>query len=643
MTGKSFFLWCNENNKNNLLNLWDKKKNEKSPKEVSYSSQKKYYFKCSKGHEWQEYVYTLIKKNGCPYCNKRKVCKEYNLAIVKPKVAALWDYEKNFPVKPEEVYPSGSDKYWWKCPNGHSFQRKLNSIQGDVNRCPYCTHKKISPKYNLKTVFPYIVEEWDYEKNALGPENYHPRSSKKVHWICRINKEHRWEASISNRTKPKPNGCPHCKNELKTSFPEQAIFYYLSKAFSKCHNRFNILGKEVDIYIEEINLAIEYDGIYRHSSDRKIEADKEKEKILRKNNVNFLRIKETLNQEQMISLNGNVILCKIDGLYKYVDNMIKSIMDYIEKEFKIKKNINPDVKKDFISINKQYLSLVKENSFAVCSKELLEEWDSEKNQNISPYVISRGSGKRFWWKCKKNHSWKTSVLHRTHGQGCPYCNGSKITYERSLAARNPKLSKLWDYTKNDGLTPRDVFSWSDKKIWWKCPKGHSWQNRINDARKTNECPYCEGRKITKENNFGVLFPELLKEWDWEANTVSPFEISKANNNYFHWKCAKGHKWKARLSNRTVLKRKCPYCAHRLVTVEDSIASIEKLKNEWHPTKNVPLKAEETSKYSNKKVWWKCSRGHEWQSFVGNRTKGYGNCQECKKNREIDLENFDKDR
>ena len=31
--------------------------------------------------------------------------------------------------------------------------------------------------------------------------------------------------------------------------------------------------------------------------------------------------------------------------------------------------------------------------------------------------------------------------------------------------------------------------------------------------------------------------------------------------------------------------------------------------------------------SDKKVWWKCKNGHEWQAMIGNRHRGNG-CPYC---------------
>ena len=55
----------------------------------------------------------------------------------------------------------------------------------------------------------------------------------------------------------------------------------------------------------------------------------------------------------------------------------------------------------------------------------------------------------------------------------------------------------------------------------------------------------------------------------------------------------------------------------------------KLVSEWHPTKNGVLKPENFTQWSNKKVWWQCSKGddHEWQANISNRSKGKG-CPFC---------------
>ena len=41
----------------------------------------------------------------------------------------------------------------------------------------------------------------------------------------------------------------------------------------------------------------------------------------------------------------------------------------------------------------------------------------------------------------------------------------------------PHLVKEWHPTKNGELTPNDFTYGSNKKVWWRCPIGHSYYSR----------------------------------------------------------------------------------------------------------------------------------------------------------------------
>ena len=53
-----------------------------------------------------------------------------------------------------------------------------------------------------------------------------------------------------------------------------------------------------------------------------------------------------------------------------------------------------------------------------------------------------------------------------------------------------------------------------------------------------------------------------------------------------------------------------------------------LIDQWHPTKNGELKPEDFSAQSNRKVWWKCPNGHEWEAQICNRSNSSGLCPIC---------------
>ena len=57
----------------------------------------------------------------------------------------------------------------------------------------------------------------------------------------------------------------------------------------------------------------------------------------------------------------------------------------------------------------------------------------------------------------------------------------------------------------------------------------------------------------------------------------------------------------------------------------------KLASEWNYEKNGDLKPSQVTASSGKKVWWRCIKGHEWETSISHRSKGSG-CPHCHKER-----------
>ena len=56
-----------------------------------------------------------------------------------------------------------------------------------------------------------------------------------------------------------------------------------------------------------------------------------------------------------------------------------------------------------------------------------------------------------------------------------------------------------------------------------------------------------------------------------------------------------------------------------------------LAEELHPDRNVGIEPSELAGRSNRLVWWRCSRGHEWEARVSDRAAGNG-CPHCYRER-----------
>lgn len=278
--------------------------------------------------------------------------------------------------------------------------------------------------------------------------------------------------------------------------------------------------------------------------------------------------------------------------------------------------------------------LVGFNDLSTTSASLLDEWNYEKNTDITPFELTSGSSKIVWWKCKKCESeWAASVVNRARkGSGCPYCANLKTKKGfNDLATTRPDLLKEWDYEKNVELTPDTITAFYSKKVWWKCQKcGNSWYISPNSRSKTS-CPYCANLKIKEGyNDLATTHPDLLREWDFEKNDLLPSQIVKGSAKKVWWKCqAEGHSWHASVNSR-VRGNNCPICSNQIVVknINDLFTLKPELYDEWDFEKNSNLFPDTLSPSSTKKAWWKCkSCGKSWQTSIHLRTIGH-NCPVC---------------
>ena len=207
--------------------------------------------------------------------------------------------------------------------------------------------------------------------------------------------------------------------------------------------------------------------------------------------------------------------------------------------------------------------------------------------------------------------------------------------ENSLESLFPEVSKEWNYEKNGKLIPENVNAGSGKKVWWVCKNGHEWKSSIcNRTSIGRNCPYCKNKKILKGlNDLATVNPELAKEWNYEKNgTLKPNQVTYGSGKKVWWICSKGHEWQDSVSHRRS-GRNCPYCTnHKLLRGYNDLATVNpELAKEWHPNKNGILTPSDVKGNSSKKVWWLCSNGHSYETFILNRNSGKG-CSICGSNK-----------
>jgi hypothetical protein len=272
------------------------------------------------------------------------------------------------------------------------------------------------------------------------------------------------------------------------------------------------------------------------------------------------------------------------------------------------------------------------NDLATNRPDIAAEWHPARNGDLRPDTIAPQSNRKVWFRCRDGHEWLSTVNNRTTlGQGCPVCAGQKVLPGfNDLATTNPLLAAQWHPTRNAPLTPRDIFRSTAKRFWWVDVLGHEWEASANERSNGRDCPYCCGQRILVGfNDLATRMPELAAEWHPVKNSHrTPQMVTVMNGTRAWWLCANGHEWESIIANRSG-GAGCPACAGVTVVpgVNDLATRMPNVASDWHPTRNAPLSPADITVYSNRKMWFQCQEGHEWESTVNNRSHGQG-CPEC---------------
>ena len=293
LKNKSFYDRCYENlNKieaNEIINRWDIELNKVKPEDVSYSSHKKYYFRCPKRLHESEL------KNINSFTNPKKYNRKSNLGCNKCNSIAqyledtygqdglekYWSNKNT--INPWELSKNNNKKIWIKCQKKDYHEDYLVTCGHFVtskSRCPFCSHAngKVHP---LDSLGQYIIDNYGQEfldkiwsdKNKKSPYKYSSYSSQEVWWKCSDEKHKDYKRIISGSTIHKFR-CPECSQERDESFLQEGVRKYLENLnYTILHEHYcTIIPKNpktkyplpFDNEIINLNLIIEIHGIQHY-------------------------------------------------------------------------------------------------------------------------------------------------------------------------------------------------------------------------------------------------------------------------------------------------------------------------------------------------------------------------------------------
>ncbi len=587
--------WCKQNKREVLLEEFDKEKNKPLTTEtIACNSNRRVWWKCYRNHSWCAPVARRTsQRSSCPYCSGRLVIPgETDLQTMYPDIASEWHPTKNAPLLPSQVKPLSCQKVWWLGKCGHEWYSRIDNRSSSNKRgCPICAGRQVVPGINdLESNYPELAKEWDFVKNVnFSPVGITCGSQQKVWWRCPIC-GNSWKASVVNRVRG--NGCYKCSSR-GTSLPEQGIAFYLSQ-ITEVQQRIKIKNAEIDIYLPEYKIGIEYDGAFYHESLNQKNRDQKKENLFNENCIILIRVKEA--EENQIE--SSLIRFDNDKMGKNYEWAIRSLCLLLSKltNNSLFSNLGIDIKRDYIAIRERINLYHKEKSLAVLYPNVAKEWNYDKNGRLKPEQVYASSHDIVWWRCSIcNNVWQDLVYHRTgrYKYGCPYCSNKKvISGINDLATDSPEIAVEWDYSRNKGLvnklgrdisTPDKVSSTSNQKVWWICSScSHSWCASIDNRAKGKGCPVCgrgktaaaKSKPRTGINDLASHNPEIAKDWDYQKNyPLTPDQVAFSANKKVFWKCSVcNYGWETTINNRSQGKR-CPMCS-RVKSHESTSKAVE---------------------------------------------------------------------
>lgn len=322
--------------------------------------------------------------------------------LLKDKYPKIFSYldpnsEKNKKVKLDEITCGSNIPLDFKCTindtncDHHIWTMNANKMTKNMTKkrleepCPFCNGIKICKCTSLASVYPFILEIWNFEENEkinLDPWKLAPFSNLRANFKCQDHKtcSHVWQAYISNVVKDK-SGCAWCSG----------------KRLCPCKT---VAGARPDLLPKWDYEANNAKGIFPDEISS-----------LSWDYASWLCLEHTSCNEHKYEASIANVTSRNDGCGWCAHKSGK---------------------------------ICKCDAFPNKCPEIFKEFDHENNEGIDPYKLSIGSGIRLNWKGYEcGHTWGAILGDRiAKGYGCPSCRKFKLELKI-----NECLDKLKDKYK----------------------------------------------------------------------------------------------------------------------------------------------------------------------------------------------------
>jgi hypothetical protein len=552
------------------------------------------------------------------------------------RLARAWDHQKN-KEKPDSVSLGSKTPFWWKCEKcGNQFESSPNSRRLAKEICRKCAtaardSRNVERRGSLLKRYPDICAEWDYAANTgLDPSQLLPNTPRKAFWRCG-SCSHQFSSRIDHRI-GMGVGCPRCRElgrvdkhraafvkksgSLSDAFPEIAKQWHPSRNLPLLPSQFTSGSRR------KIWWRCKRGHSWRAAISNRIYGETDCPYCKANTSQLELRLFAELH-----AIFGNV---------RWREKFLGFEIDILVPDFRFGVEVDGfpwHLGKEDLDTRKT--KTLEKNGFRLIHvrHELLTPLSAQDVQ-FSKTTDEKTTVGRLISRLMEIGVGKEHTLQQ-------YLKSGKFIAQRvfddisafglyaapgkSLADLYPDIARQWDEERNKQLRPDMFTPGSSRKIWWKCALGHTWRETIARRVKGAICPGCSVRKATELHNLEILSPELLRFWDYKANSLSPKELTPKSNKIVVWRCANSHQF-SKSPKEFAGHPNCPEC--------NSVKHASPfLAVYWDHLRNGDATPSVIQKSSGKAYWWKCETCQtSWRSSPNRmrRVRPPTYCPTCRK-------------
>lgn len=563
-----------------------------------------------------------------------------------PNLLAEWNYERNV-IQPTAITPKSGLRAHWKCRFGHKWEANVVNRTHNLSGCPFCTRQtsrlEIFILCELRSIFRVVG--WRRKFDGVECDIYIPERQIAIEVDGEYWHKSKIEADqektavfkdrgitlfrVRDRRLPSVSGitvqfspsqaliavCLALVAEINRMHPDKALYQYLTEGRQRSERDFRKMiarlpappiGETLADLYPDVAAEWDYDanipltpGLFSPGADQKVHwvcphghkwlaTIKNRAKNGSGCPVCFQAESPHRTRKRLATKIGSLqdAAPPFLAMWDYVRNMNQSPSDLaVTSSHRVWWRCPQG--HGFLKSPQQVQNdptCPQCSSLAARFPKVAVQWDLERNSGKTPEQFRPGSSKKVWWRCSKGHRWRTRIVERTSGAGCPQCFEERRSHSpqlaiariegKTLSELHPPCLSEWDYAANGQVTPDQVSVGSKAKYWWRCPFGHTYQQSIAKKVRGSKCPVCtianraenvRKHKLARTGSLKGNYPDLAAEWHPTKNgALSPTDVSNNSHRQIWWICPHGHEWRQSPNYRVTLRKRgsifgCPIC------------------------------------------------------------------------------------